>query len=267
MSALGMHNLLRRLEPARSQLAHHNVYAGLQSIEDVRVFMEHHVFAVWDFMSLLKSLQRRLSCVEVPWLPVGSARMRRLINEIVLEEESDMIDGEPVSHFELYRSAMLAVGAETRPIDAFVTALRSGADVPTALAGCSVPVGARAFVGKTFEIIASDNLHQIAAAFTFGREDAIPGMFRKLIDSLSCQRSASLGPLQVYLDRHIGLDEDNHGPMALSMLAELCGDDERRWEEATDAALTALTARLTLWSTVSSEVALRRLGVPDVIAD
>jgi hypothetical protein len=262
-----MHNLLRRLEPARSQLAHHNVYAGLQSIEDVRVFMEHHVFAVWDFMSLLKSLQRRLSCVEVPWLPAGSARMRRLINEIVLEEESDMIDGEPVSHFELYRSAMLAVGAETRPIDAFVTALRSGADVPTALAGCSVPVGARAFVDKTFEIIASDNLHQIAAAFTFGREDAIPGMFRKLIDSLSCQRSASLGPLQVYLDRHIGLDEDNHGPMAVSMLAELCGDDERRWEEATDAALTALTARLTLWSTVSSEVALRRLGVPDVIAD
>jgi len=139
--------------------------------------------------------------------------------------------------------------------------------VPTALAGCSVPVGARAFVDKTFEIIASDNLHQIAAAFTFGREDAIPGMFRKLIDSLSCQRSASLGPLQVYLDRHIGLDEDNHGPMAVSMLAELCGDDERRWEEATDAALTALTARLTLWSTVSSEVALRRLGVPDVIAD
>ncbi|NEU98280.1 DUF3050 domain-containing protein [Bradyrhizobium sp. UFLA 03-164] len=266
MSALGMYSLLRRLEPARNQLANHDVYAGLKCIEDIRVFMEHHVFAVWDFMSLLKSLQRRLSCVEVPWLPVGEARMRRLINEIVLEEETDLIDGEPASHFELYRSAMVAAGANTRPIDAFVAALREGASVAVALAGCSAPVGARAFVGKTFEIIASDNLHQIAAAFTFGREEAIPGMFRTLVASLARQPSGSLSPFQTYLDRHIGLDEDNHGPMAVAMLAELCGDDERRWEEAADAALAALAARLTLWSTVSSEVSLRRLGIPSLVA-
>ncbi|AID34833.2 MULTISPECIES: DUF3050 domain-containing protein [Mesorhizobium] len=266
MSALGMYSLLRRLEPARHQLAGHEVYAALSCIEDVRVFMEHHVFAVWDFMSLLKSLQRSLSCVEVPWLPVGSSRMRRLINEIVLEEETDLIDGEATSHFELYRSAMLAAGANTRPIDTFVKALRDGAEVAVALASCSAPVGARAFVGKTFEIIASDNIHQIAAAFTFGREEAIPGMFRTLVASLSRQQSSSLTPFQVYLDRHIGLDEDTHGPMAVAMLAELCGDDERRWEQATDAALAALAARLTLWSTVSSEVSLRRLGVPSLVA-
>jgi Protein of unknown function (DUF3050) len=266
MSALGMYSLLRRLEPARLQLANHDVYAVLGSIEDVRVFMEHHVFAVWDFMSLLKSLQRRLSCVEVPWLPVGSARMRRLINEIVLEEETDLIDDEPTSHFELYRSAMLAAGASTRPIDNFVNALRNGADVPVALANCSAPVGARAFVGKTFEIIGSDNLHQIAAAFTFGREETIPGMFRTLVETVSRQQSGLLTPFQVYLDRHIGLDEDIHGPKAVAMLAELCGDDERRWEQAADAALAALAARLTLWSTVSSEVSLRRLGVPGRIA-
>ena len=100
MSAVGMYTLLRRLEPARSQLARHDVYANLQGIEDIRIFMEHHVFAVWDFMSLLKILQHRLSCVEVPWLPAGSPRMRRFINEVVLEEESDLIDGEPTSHFE-----------------------------------------------------------------------------------------------------------------------------------------------------------------------
>ena len=145
-------------------------------------------------------------------------------------------------------------------------ALREGADVAVALANCSAPVGARAFVRKTFEIIASGSVHQIAAAFTFGREDAIPGMFRMLVNSLARRRSDLLNQFVTYLDRHIGLDEDNHGPMAVVMLAELCGDEERRWEEAAEAAFSSLAARLTLWSAVSSEVSLQRLGVPRHVA-
>lgn len=262
MSAVGMYKLMRRLEPARTQLAGHGVYEALQSIEDVRVFMEHHVFAVWDFMSLLKSLQRDLTCVDVPWLPAGSQRARRLVNEIVLEEESDEIDGMPVSHFELYHRAMREIGANTRPIDAMLAAVRAGTPVTFAVADCGAPLGARAFVTKTFEIIASGKLHMVAAAFTFGREEPIPSMFRTLLGALNKQGEHVLHSLTVYLDRHIDLDEDCHAPMAIEMIAELCGDDPVRWDEAAQAANAALAARLNLWSSVVSEVSLGRMGVP-----
>jgi Protein of unknown function (DUF3050) len=262
MSATGMSRLLRRLAPSRAQLANHQIYTSLQAIEDIRIFMEHHVFAVWDFMSLLKSLQRQLSCVDVPWLPKGAPRVRRLINEIVLGEESDDVDGTLASHFELYHAAMIAAGANTGPIDAFVHALRNDRSVVAALANCAVPAGSRAFVNKTFEFIQSGKPHIIAAAFTFGREEPIPDMFRKLVGSLAERQTEVLQPFVLYLDRHIGLDEDHHGPMALEMLAELCGDEAQRWNEATEAAIMALSARLSLWNTVMSEVAMARMQLP-----
>jgi hypothetical protein len=262
MSATGMYKLMRGLEPARSQLAGHGVYEALQSVEDVRVFMEHHVFAVWDFMALLKSLQRALTGVDVPWLPTGSPRARRLINEIVLEEESDEIDGTPISHFELYHRAMGEIGADRRPIDSLLAAVRAGTPIDVALAECGAPPGARAFVVKTFDIIASGKPHMVAAAFTFGREEPIPSMFRTLLGALSRQGEHMLRSLTVYLDRHIDLDEDRHAPMAVEMLAELCGDDCMRWEEAAQAANAALAARLSLWSSVVSAVPLGRMGAP-----
>jgi hypothetical protein len=262
MSAMGMYNLLRRLETARAQLAEHNIYRSLEGMDDIRIFMEHHVFAVWDFMSLLKSLQRELTCVEVPWIAVGSPRLRRLINEIVLGEETDEVDGKPVSHFELYHAAMTEIGADTGPIDALVGAVRGGTPVSEALHTCGAPVGARAFVGRTFEIIASGKPHMIAAAFTFGREEPIPNMFRTLVGTLQKQQGKGLQTFVTYLDRHIGLDEDHHAPMAVAMLAELCGADDTKWDEAAQAAIAALTARLSLWSTVVSEVSLARMGIP-----
>jgi Protein of unknown function (DUF3050) len=261
LSETGMCRLLRQLEPSRFELANHQMYASLQTIEDIRTFMEHHVFAVWDFMSLLKSLQRLFSCVDVPWLPKGSPRVRRLINEIVLGEESDDVDG-ALAHFELYHAAMVAAGANTGPIDAFLRALRDGSSIEAALANCAVPAGSRAFVTKTFQFIESGEPHIIAAAFTFGREEPIPGMFRKLVSSLAERQTDTLRLFLLYLDRHIELDEDHHGPMATEMLEELCGDEVQRWNEATEAAFLALSARLTLWSAVRSEVARAGTQVP-----
>jgi len=252
MSAVYQANLMRRLRPVRAELASHAIYDGLHDIDDVRRFMEHHVFAVWDFMSLLKSLQGRLTCVKSPWIPVGSPKVRRLINEIVLEEETDIVDGIAVSHFELYRRAMLEIGADTGPIDALVSALRKGMPADLAIAKCQAPAGARAFVARTFDFIASGKPHVIAAAFTFGREDPIPEMFRTLIAALGRQENNRLGSLLVYLDRHVGLDEDHHAPMAIEMLAELCGKSRARWEEAKVAAVSAVTARIALWSSIVS---------------
>lgn len=249
-----LNGVLNRIGSARTQLTNHVIYSKLRNIEDVRVFMTYHVFAVWDFMSLLKSLQRHLAGVEVPWIPHGSARTRRLINEIVLEEESDEIDGRTTSHFTLYHTAMTSIGADTGPINALIHSLRCGNDLKTALDVSKAPAGACAFVTRTFEIIESDKVHTIAAAFAFGREQAMSPMFRALVGSLASEKSAVLSPFLVYLDRHIGLDEDHHGPMAIEMVSELCGEDAQKWEQAAEAAFSALSARLALWSAITAEI-------------
>src|SRR3954447_1391598 len=104
---------------ARSDVIEHPIYRRLNSLDDVNTFTENHVFAVWDFMSLLKVLQRRLTCIDVPWVPQGSVDSRRLINDIVLVEESDELNDGFISHFELYVDGMRQAGADTATITAF----------------------------------------------------------------------------------------------------------------------------------------------------
>lgn len=71
------------IEPLRQEIINHQVYSAIKNIDDIKLFMKYHVFAVWDFMSLLKSLQNNLTCTSIPWVPVGSAETRYLINEIL----------------------------------------------------------------------------------------------------------------------------------------------------------------------------------------
>jgi hypothetical protein len=111
----------------RLRLVEHPLYSSLQGPAEVRIFQQHHVYCVWDFMTLLKALQRRLTCVDLPWLPTPDPAARRLVNEIVLGEESDEDGaGGHCSHFELYLGAMRDAGADTEPIETFLAALRAG---------------------------------------------------------------------------------------------------------------------------------------------
>lgn len=220
--------------------------------------MEAHVFAVWDFMSLLKALQRRLTCVETPWTPSESAASRRFLNEIVLDEESDRYEGRTVSHFELYLEAMKDAGADTRRIGEVVERARRGADWKQAL-----PEIARPFVLETFRGIETGSVAEIAAAFTFGREDAIPEMFRELIRGMAAD-APELRKFVWYLDRHIELDGDDHGPLAMEMIAELCGEDEEVWERAAVAGENALRARIELWDRIRAAVIESRRGRYDL---
>ncbi len=252
-AAVGVYNLLRRIEPVRAELAAHEMYGRLATVADVRLFMEHHIFAVWDFMGLLKALQRHLTCTESMWRPTASARARRLINQMVLEEESDEIDGVATSHLEVYRRAMIQAGADVGQLDDLFVLIAEGADLETALRDCGAPAAAQAFVRVTFEAIDSGKPHVIAAAFTFGREEAIPNMFRPIIDAIP-DRGDALQLFEMYLDRHIHLDEGEHAPMAIAMLADLCGEDSQKWTEAADAAVKALTARVQFWSAIAREV-------------
>lgn len=243
------------LVPLRQRLVGHPLYAVIETLPDFRLFMQHHVFAVWDFMSLLKALQVRLTCVAAPWVPAGDRRARRLINEIVLEEESDE-DGRGgyISHFELYREAMKQCGADTCSIDRLVGTVAAGNNVHDSLACIQLPKTVRDFVQTTFRIIDSGSPPALAAAFTLGREDIIPTMFLPLVDKLNRQYSGELCLFQEYLERHVKIDEERHGPMALEMLAGLCGDDPGKWQEAEAAARAALSARIVLWDGVVAAI-------------
>ena len=244
-----------RLNPLREDLLNHPIYVEIDRIDALRLFMEYHVFAVWDFMSLLKVLQRRLCCVEVPWVPPADPQTCRFINQIVLAEESDD-DGRGgfASHFELYRHSMGQCGASTTGIDGFLGDLRRGVPVQEALASPTVPAAARSFVQQTFMIIDSGDLCAIASAFTYGREDLLPDVFQRIVDKLNVEAGGQLEDFHYYLQRHIGLDGDEHGPMATRLLQSLCGADDELWDKAEQAAVDCFLARQELWNGIYEAV-------------
>ena len=245
----GIERLEAAVNPARQKVVSHPLYKSLDSLEAVTTFMEHHVFAVWDFMSLLKTLQRSLTCVEVPWVPTGPTASRRLVNDIVLIEESDEFGGEFISHFELYLKGMAEAGASTTAIDALIGLLRSGEPVPRALEAASVPPPAASFVAATWVTINGAPRHCQAAAFAFGREDLIPDMFDQVV-KVNQDHGHKLGMFLNYLERHIEVDSDEHTPMAMGRLADLCGDDAAKWAQCEETVNTALGARYDLWNDI-----------------
>jgi hypothetical protein len=241
-----LQSLIARIAPLREKLAAHPLYAQIKTADQLRTFMESHVFAVWDFMSLLKCLQAKLTCVELPWRPTRWPESRRFLNEIVLGEESDLFNGRAISHFELYLEAMQESGAHLGPISALMAQLSQRAG-DFDLAACGAPVAARRFVESTFALIETGGIHAVAAAFTFGREDVIPEMFRGLVRDLNAQFGGQFAKFHWYLERHIEVDGEDHGPLALRMVADLCGENQSLWDDAALAAETALEARLALW--------------------
>ena len=252
--------LQQQLQLARQRMVSHPMYRRIESLRDLQTFMEYHVFAVWDFMSLLKALQRDLTCTTLPWVPVGSPATRRLINEIVLEEETDVDpEGQATSHFELYLRAMREAGADTAPAERLLAALAGGASVPAALAAADAPLAVQEFVKHTFGVIASGQPHLVAAAFTFGREDVIPDMFRNLVADLGERFPDQLGTFTYYLNRHIELDEDNHTPLAQQMVRDLCGTDPQRWQQATTIAAQGMAARVALWDGIAAALAAEKV--------
>ncbi len=258
MSHTHYNNLKATVEPLRQQLINHPAYTQIRNLEDLKVFMEHHVFAVWDFMSLLKSLQQKLTCVEVPWLPKGSATTRFLINEIVTGEESDVDEsGNRASHFELYLKAMQQAGCNTDTIHHFIQCLQEKITVAEALQKALVPTGAANFVNNTFTTIATNKLHVLAAVFTLGREDLIPDMFLSLIETLKKQFPDKVNIFQYYIERHIEVDGGHHSHLATDMTIELCGNDEQKWREATLAVQDSLNARFQLWNSIQEQITNR----------
>ena len=255
--------VLGSIEPLQREIVNHELYTHIERPQDLHRFMEHHVYAVWDFMSLLKALQIQLTGTTLPWTPKGDPEIRYLINEIVLAEETDLdLDGQRKSHFEMYLDAMTDAGASTEKIMMLISKVSQGLPWHKAVVESHSPDSVRSFLSFTFSVIESNEPHKIAAAFTFGREDLIPQMFTSIIQSIQRQfPEENLGRFHHYFQRHIELDDDTHGPLALKMIQELCGDNPEKWEDVIQVATESLEQRVRLWDGVLEEIRLENTPV------
>jgi hypothetical protein len=279
--------LVTNLAPLRTALVQHKMYDAIHTKLQLQVFMASHVFAVWDFMSLVKTLQHRLAPAHAPWTPPKQAYLAGVINEIVVAEESDRVPphllqlapqlAPRVSHLALYLEAMREAGESGVVFRRFLGHLEArrfgvhGGHAPDLVDArialgktLELPVGVDAFCRTTLAQCAPNKTtHEVAAAFLFGREDPIPAMFTKLLERLDVTRSGiacldddnTVYPfMRFYLERHIELDGDEHAHLGRDMLCELCQDRTGAWNEAEKAAQQAIVARIALWDAIAQRL-------------
>ncbi|NJR69676.1 MAG: DUF3050 domain-containing protein [Synechococcales cyanobacterium CRU_2_2] len=253
---------LTQVRPHQQVLLKHPVYEQLTALSALRIFMQMHVFAVWDNMTLLKSLQQRLTCVTTPWVPPSDPIAARLINEIILDEETESFgDGEYLSHMQFYVMAMADLGAQTQPIEQLMDLLQSGTSLETALSHMEIAPSATNFVLTTWQICQGSTAG-IAAAFLSGREEISPPMFAHLLKQLDRMERSPISSenawrsdrFRNYCQHHVGLDEAQHIPIAKKLLCQICRQDPEAWKRATTAAIATLAARKQLWDGILAAI-------------
>ena len=245
-----------KINGQREKLLKHKLYSNIESIKDLRVFTENHVYAVWDFMSLLKALQIKLTCTKTPWVPNSNSQTAYLINEIVLAEETDINQaGKRKSHYELYLDAMIDIGAEIEFPTKTINKIASSENIFMSIDKLEIHENIKEFLKFTFSVIKEGKPHKIAAIFTFGRENLIPNMFNEILREFEKNvTEGDISKLIYYFERHIELDEDEHGPMALEMVSMLAENDPKKWNEIESISIQALEKRILLWDAINEHI-------------
>ena len=245
-----------KINGQREKLLKHKLYSNIETIKDLRVFTENHVYAVWDFMSLLKALQIKLTCTKTPWVPNSNSQTAYLINEIVLAEETDINQaGKRKSHYELYLDAMIDIGAEIEFPTKTINKIASSGNIFMSIDKLEIHENIKEFLKFTFSVIKEGKPHKIAAIFTFGRENLIPNMFNEILREFEKNvTEGDISKLIYYFERHIELDEDEHGPMALEMVSMLAENDHEKWKEIEEISIEALEKRILLWDAINEQI-------------
>ena len=245
-----------KINGQREKLLKHKLYSNIETIKDLRVFTENHVYAVWDFMSLLKALQIKLTCTKTPWVPNSNSQTAYLINEIVLAEETDINQaGKRKSHYELYLDAMIDIGAEIEFPTKTINKIASSENIFMSIDKLQIHENIKEFLKFTFSVIKEGKPHKIAAIFTFGRENLIPNMFNEILREFEKNvTEGDISKLIYYFERHIELDEDEHGPMALEMVSMLAENDNEKWKEIEEISIEALEKRILLWDAINEQI-------------
>lgn len=245
-----------KIQSHKDLLLQHSLYEKVKTIEDLHQFLENHIYAVWDFMSLLKALQQKFTCTTTPWFASKNPETRYLINEIVLAEESDLnYDGKRLSHFEMYIEAMQSCGANTQEVQDFLQKVLENKNIFITIKQSNLHPYIKSFLDFTFKIIEEGKTHKIAAAFTFGREDLIPNMFTEILKNFQKNfPETNLRGLIYYFERHIELDTNEHGPMAMQMITEICKEDQVKWAEVEEIAIQSLEKRVGLWDAIEEKI-------------
>ena len=245
-----------KIKSHRDKLLNHRLYSNIERIEDLQIFTENHIYAVWDFMSLLKALQIKLTCTKTPWVPNNNSQTAYLINEIVLAEETDVNQlGERKSHYELYIDAMIDIGAKIEFPTKNINEIASSKNVFASIDNLELHKNIKEFLRFTFSVIEEGKPHKIAAIFTFGRENLIPNMFNEILREFEKNiKDKDISKLIYYFERHIELDEDEHGPMALEMVSMLAENDTKKWDEIEKISIEALEKRILLWDAINDQL-------------
>ncbi len=244
-----------KLNNLKQSITTHPLFTEKLNTKQICKFMESHIFAVWGFMSILKSLQKRISPNDLPWIPNANTKngLINFVNEIILCEESDYIDGIGfISHFEIYLLAMKSMGAKSEQLDKFISRINNEGYDERFLDDVNTSTEVKEFLKHDLEISLNGTLPEIVGAFTLGREKVIPNMFSYILPAI--KETASSKHLVTYLERHIDIDGDRHGPLSMKLLDATCNNEQLNTAYTT--AIRSLKLRRRVWDKIYNDINL-----------
>ena len=244
-----------KLDELKHKITTHPLFANKLEPKHMCKFMESHIFAVWGFMSILKSLQKIITPSNLPWIPNKNTKngLVNFVNEIILSEESDYIEGIGfISHFEIYLLAMKNMGAKTDQLDKLTSRIIEKGYNEKYIDDVDASAEVKSFLKYDLEVSMNGTLPEIIGAFTLGREKVIPNMFSYILPAI--EETSTSKYLITYLERHIDIDGDRHGPLSMKLLNASC--DKEQLSIAYAAAIKSLELRLLVWDKIYEDIRL-----------